>query len=54
MPVKCVMIITVSCNNAGKVYDGELLFDYSVPSDMRTAAASLQRQPAKIIIRDTV
>lgn len=40
MPVKCVMIITVCCNNAGKVYDDEMLFDYSMPSDLRTVAAS--------------
>lgn len=49
MPVKCVMIISVCCNNAGKVYDDELLFHYSMPSDMGTAAASFQQQPVKMI-----
>lgn len=51
MSVKCVMIVSVCCYNAGKVYDDELLFDYSMPADMRTAPL-----PAKMIkhLRDTV
>lgn len=51
MPVKCGIIIAVCCNNDGKVNDNELLFDYSMPWDIRNAAASLQLQSAKMIRR---